>query len=324
MVNLNKLKGFLAVFLVCVLALSYQAPEVHAEFSPEVNQLLDFFQEVLRIDISECTVSVSRDDGDNSPELGIRGEKRGKISLHFSEGGTVDSLFNFKGEYLEWCLIYYDTNNENPISYTEKPSDDFFELTLRFMERYEEFTKDPIVGEMKELLESNSDLQPGSKTEANIKFTVSDKEVPDFSWSYTLENEDYSLLRVGFFDPPHIFSLGDSRWRFNLDSSVFPKYEPLVPNSNLELNASPPLLESPASGEFAQTENVSPEDFATNSAFINIIIMIVILTIPVLTVATFIKRKQGKVIPDTPIAFVCSKRSFRKDSGIHFGGRQVE
>jgi len=315
MVNLNKLKGFLAVFLVSVLALSYsyQTPEVHAEFSPEVNQLLDFFQEVLRIDISECTVSVSHDDGDNSPELGIRGEKRGKISLHFNEGGTVDSLFNFKGEYLEWCLIYYDTNNENPISYTEEPSDDFFELTLRFMERYEEFTKDPIVGEMKELLESNSDLQPGSKTEGNIKFTVSDKEVPDFSWSYTLENEDYRLLRVGFFDPPHIFSLGDSRWRFNLDSSVFPTYEPLVPKSNMELNSSSPLLESPASGEFAQTGEVSSADFAINSVFIDII-MIVILTIPVLTVATFIKRKQGKVIPDTPIAFVCSKRSFRKDS----------
>lgn len=320
MVNINKLKGFLAVFLVCVLALCYKAPEVHAEFSPEVNQLLDFFQEVVMIDISECTVSVSHDDGDNSPELGIRGEKQGKISLHFNEGGTVDSLFKFKGEYLEWCLIYYDTDNKNPISYTEEPSDDFFELALRFMERYEEFTKDPIVGEMKELLESNNDLQAGSKTDGNIKFTVSDKAVADFSWSYTLENEDYRLLRVGFFDPPHIFSLGDSRWRFNLDNSVFPKYEPLVPNYNLELNASPPWLESPTSGEFAQTENVSPKDFATNSAFINIIIMIAMLTIPVLTVATFIKRKQSKIIPYTPIAFVCSKRSSKKD----FGGRKAE
>jgi parallel beta-helix repeat protein len=304
MVNLNKLKGFLAVFLVCVLALSYQAPEVHADFSPEVNQLLDFFQEVLRIDISECTVTVSHDDGDNSPELGVRGEKHGKISLHFNEGGTVDSLFNFKGEYLEWCLIYYDTNNQNPISYLEEPSDDLFEVTLNFMERYEEFTKDPLIGEMRELLESNGDLQPGSKTEGNLKLTVSDREVPDSSWSYTLENEDYRLLRVGFFDPPHIFSLGDSRWRFNLDSSVFPKYEPLVPNSSLELNT------SPVSGEFAQTEN----DLAVNSAFTNIIIILVMLTIPALTFAAFIKRKQGKVIPDKPIAFVCSKRPFRKGS----------
>lgn len=315
MVNLNKLKGFLAVFLVYVLAFSYQAPEVRAEFSPEVNQLLDFFQEVLRIDISECTVSVSHDDGDTSPELGIRGEKQGKISLHFNGGGTVDSLFKFKGEYLEWCLIYYDTNNENPTSYTEEPSDDLFELTLNFMERYEDFTKDPIIGEMKELLKSKSDLQPGSKTEGNLKLTVSDREVPDCSWSYTLENEDYRLLRVGFFDPPHIFSLGDSRWRFNLDSSVFPKYEPLVPNSNLELNASPPSSESPASGEFVQTEN----NFAVNSAFTNIIIMIVMLTIPALTVAIFIKRKQDRVIPNKPFAFVCSKCSSRKDSGVHFG-----
>jgi parallel beta-helix repeat protein len=313
MVNLNKLKGFLAVFLVCVLALSYQAPEVHAEFSPEVNQLLEFFQEVLRIDISECTVTVSHDDGDNSPELGIRGEKRGKISLHFNKGGTVDSLFTFKGEYLEWCLIYYDTDNENPIPYLEEPSDDLFELTLNFMERYEEFTQDPIIGEMRELLKSNGDLQPGSKTEGNLKLMVSDREVPDCDWSYTIENEDYKLLSVGFFDPPHIFSFGDRRWRFNLDSSVFPNYEPLVPNSSLELNM------SPASGEFAQTEN----DFAVNSAFTNIIIILVMLTSPALTVATFIKRKQSKVSPYTPIGFVCSKRSSRKGSVIHFGGRKL-
>jgi hypothetical protein len=317
MVNLNKLRGFLAVFLVAVLALSYQAPEVHAEFSPEVNKLLDFFQEVLMIDVSACTVSVSHDDGDNGPELGIRGEKQGKITLQFNEGGEVDSLFKFKGEYLDWCLVYYDVNNKNPISYMEEPSDDLFEVTLRFMERYEKFTDDPLVAEMAEVLKSKGDLQPGLKTEGNIKLTVSDREVPDCSWSYTIENEDYILLRIGFFDPPHIFSQGDERWRFNLDNSVFPKYEPLVPNSTPESNTSTALLESPASGDFAQTEN----DFAVNSAFTNIIITLVTLTIPAFTVATFIKRRQGKVIPTgNPIAFVCSKRSSRKD----FGGRQTE
>ena len=313
MAKLTKLKGFLAVFLVCVLVLSYQAPEVHAEFSPEVNQLLEFFQEVIRIDVSECTVSSSHDDGDNSPELGVRGEKRGKISLHFNEGGTVDSLFKFKGEYLEWCLIYYDTGNTNPIPYLEEPSDDLFELTLNFMERYEEFTRDPIIGEMRELLTSKGDLQPGLKTEGNLKLTVSAREVPDCEWSYTIENEDYKLLSVGFFDPPHIFSFGDSRWRFNLDSSVFPNYKPLVPNSSLELNL------SPASGDFAQTEN----DFAVNSAFTNLIIILAMLTIPALTVAAFIQRKQSKVSSCTPIGFVGSKRLSRKASGIHFGGRKL-
>jgi parallel beta-helix repeat protein len=308
MAKLTKLKGFLAVFLLCVLVLSYQAPEVHAEFSPEVNQLLEFFQEVIRIDVSECTVSASHDDGNNSPELGIRGEKQGKISLHFNEGGTVDSLFTFRGEYLEWCLIYYDTGNTNPIPYLEEPSDDLFELTLNFMERYEEFTQDPLIGEMRELLKSKGDLQPGSKTDGNLKLTVSDREVPDCDWSYTIENEDYKLLSVGFFDPPHIFSFGDSRWRFNLDSSVFPNYEPLVPNDTLESNTSTPLFESTASGDFAQTEN----DFAVNSAFTNILIMLVMLTIPALTVAALIKRKQSKVSSYTPIAFVGSKCSSRK------------
>jgi hypothetical protein len=317
MVNLNKLRGFLAVFLAIVLAFSsYQVPEVNAEFSPEVNKLLDFFQDVLMIDVSACTVSVSYDEGDNSPELGIRGEKQGKITLHFNEGGEVDSLFKFKGEYLDWCLIYYDVNNKNPIPYLEEPSDDLFEVTLRFMEQYEKFTDDPLVAEMAEVLKSKGDLQPGSRTEGNIKLTTSDRVVPDCSWSYTIENEDYILLRIGFFDPPHIFSLGGERWRFNLDISVFPKYEPFVPSSTLESNASMALLESPASDEFAQTEN----GFAVNSAFTNIIIILVMLTIPALTVATFIKRKQDKVIPDDSIAFVCSKRSSRKD----FGGRQTE
>ncbi len=323
MIHLNKLRSFLAVCLIFVLALSYQAPDVHAEFSPEVNQLLDFFQDLLMIDLSECTVTVSHDDGDNSPELGIRGEKQGKISLHFKGGGSVDSLFRFKGEYLEWCLIYYDINNVNPIIYTEAPSDDSFDLALGFIERYEEFTRDPVVGEMRELLESNSALQAGSKTEGNFKFTVSDKDELDISWSYTLENEDYTLLRIGFFDPPHIFSLGDSRWRFNLDSSVFPKYKPLAPNSNPESNLPSPLLESPASDEFTQKAEFSSADLAVNSAFIGLIMM-VMLTIPVLTVVTFHKRKKSNIIWfDKLIAFVCSKRSFRKDLSKHFGGKQV-
>jgi parallel beta-helix repeat protein len=286
--HLNKLIGVLAVFLVFVLVLSYQAPKVHAEFSPEVNKLLDFFEQVLLIDLSKCTVNVSHDDGDNSPELGIRGEKQGKISLYFNGGGTVDSLFDFRGEYLEWCLIYYDVNNANPISYTEPPPDNSFELALGFIERYEEFTKDPVVGEMRKLLESNSDLQPGSRTDGNFKLTVPEEKELDLSWSYTLENEDYSLLRLSFFDPPHIFSFGDSRWRFNLDSSVFPKYEPLNPVSP-ELNPGSPLNKLPASGEFTQAE-VSSAGFV-NSAFIGTIIMGV-LTIPVLTVAIFYKRKQ--------------------------------
>jgi len=311
MVNLNKLRGFLTIFLVVVLALSYQAPEIHAEFSPEVNKLLDFFQEVLMIDVSACTVSTSYDEGDNSPELGIRGEKQGKITLQFNEGGEVDSLFKFKGEYLDWCLVYYDVNNKNPISYLEEPSADLFEVTLRFMERYENFTNDPIVVEMTELLKSKGDLQPGSKTEGHIKLTVSDREVPDCSWSYTIENEDYILLRIGFFDPPHIFSQGDERWRYNLDHSAFPKYEPLVPNSTPESNTSTVLSESPASGEFAPREN----DFAVNTAFINIIIILVMVTILTLTVAPLIKRKQSKVIPDKVIDFVCSKRSSKKASG---------
>jgi hypothetical protein len=262
------------------------------------------------VDLSECTVTVVHEDGDNSPGRGIRGENNGKITLHFNGGGEVDSLFEFRGEYLSWCLIYYDLNNQNPICYTEEPSDDHLEMALRFIERYEVFTDDPVVGEMRELLESNTDVQPGSKTEGNIKFTISDREVPDFSWSYTIENEDYFLLRIGFFDPPHIFSLGDSRYRLNLDSSVFPKYEPLFPAPNLE---------SPTASESAQTAEASSANLVVDSV-LGSLIMVAIVAVPVFAVVVFCKRKQGKVIPvDRLIAFVYSRRLFKEDSR---GGEQ--
>ncbi|MCW4033920.1 MAG: hypothetical protein NWF03_01000 [Candidatus Bathyarchaeota archaeon] len=302
MAKSTKLAGFLTIFLLCSITFSIQAPKVQAEFEPAVEKLLDFFEEVLMINMSECTVSVFRTDGDNSPELGTRGEKEGKISLHFNNGGTVEFLFRFKGEYLRWCLAYYDTNNTNPIVYTEQPSDDHFEATLNFMERYENFTKDPIISEMKELLISKGNLQPGSKVEDKLKLEVTGTEIPDATWSYTIENEDYKILSVGFFEPPHIFSFGDQRWNFNLNSSAFPKYIPEGPNVNSEFTTG---------NEYSQTEN----SFDNSS-----IIMLAIITVPALAFAAFfIKEKHKKTVVDKPSAFACSKNQSRKK----FGGKDA-
>jgi len=297
----TKLIGVLTVFLICSIATSIQAPKVSAEYSPEIEKLLDFFQEVLMINVSECTVNVFRTEGDSNPELGIRREIDGKVSLHFNNGGTVESIFKFKGSYLRWCLIYYDTNQTNPIVYTEEPSDYLFEETLRFMERYENFTKDPIIGEMRELLISKGDLEPSSKVEGKLKVEVSDRAVADSTWSYTIENEDYKLLSIGFFDPPHIYSFGDQRWSFNLNSSAFPKYIPEGSNANLE---------SMLGDEFSQTEN----SFA-NAA----IITLVTVTIPVLALAAFtIKRKHDKMILNKPTVF-----AFKRQPRKELGGKDV-
>ncbi len=234
--------------LICVLALAMpilKTPPVFAQDSPEVNQLLVFFRDVLLIDTSQCSVSggaFAAPGYDNSPELGTRGVSEGKVTLTFNTGGSVDSLFEFRGKYLVWCLIYYDTNGSNPIPYIKAPSSNPLEAAKDFLQRYEEFTKDSRITEMSQLLSTINTIGQTSKINGNLKMDITVREgKPDFSWSYSFEGEDYRLLSISFFSPPHIFTFGDSRYKYNTDSSVIPKYEPL--NTSIKPdNSISPLL----------------------------------------------------------------------------------
>lgn len=220
--------------LTFVLALTLpilETPKVLAQDSTEVNQLLGFFRYVLLIDTSQCSITGGAFAGpgfDNSPELGTRGVSQGKITLTFNTGGSVDSLFEFRGKYLVWCLIYYDTDNTNSIPYIKTPSSNPLEAAKDFLQHYEEFTRDSRIAEMKQQLSTINTIQQTSKITDNLKMDITVREgEPDFSWSYSFEGEDYRLLSISFFSPPHIFTFSDSRYKYNSDSSVIPKYEPL-------------------------------------------------------------------------------------------------
>lgn len=243
----------LCITLLCVSLLVtplIQLPEAQAEVSNEVTQLLAFFRDVLRIDTSQCTVNVPFERGDNSPELGTRGQKEGKVVLTFNDGGSIDSLFEFRGKYLTWCLIYYDVGNTNPIPYLEHPSGDPLELAHGFLERYEQFTNDSTIGDMDNLLQKVKVVEPLSEIEGNLKLEISVRDEPNFYWSYTFEGEDYRLLSVGFFSPPHIVSFSDQRYTFNMNDSAFPSYEPL--NSP---NLPEPSISSPSPIERISSES---------------------------------------------------------------------
>jgi hypothetical protein len=249
-------KPQLFVALLCLslaAAPMFQLPEVHAEFSDEVTQLLTFFRDVLHIDTSQCTVHVSHETGDNSPELGTRGQKGGRVVLTFEEGGSVHSLFEFRGKYLTWCLVYYDVGNIDPIPYIEPPSDDPLELAHDFLQRYEQFTNDSNIGDMDDLLQEVTVVEPLSKVDGNLKLDISVRDEPDFDWSYTFEGEDYYLLGVGFFSPPHIFAFSDRRHQFTMNESVFPLYEPLNSPSFTE-----PSLSSPSPAASISSKSTLP------------------------------------------------------------------
>lgn len=256
------------VVLICVLALALpilKTPPVFAQDSPEVNQLLIFFRDVLLIDTSQCSVSggaFAAPGYDNSPELGTRGVSEGKVTLTFNTGGSVDSLFEFRGKYLVWCLIYYDTSRSNPIQYIKAPSINPLEAAKDFLQRYEEFTKDSKITEMNQMLSTINTIQQTSKINGNLKMDITVREgEPDFSWAYSFEGEDYRLLSISFFSPPHIFTFGDSRYKYNTDSSVIPKYEPLNTSIKSDISNSPLL-----SGYFLPGEKI----LAINSQGINL------------------------------------------------------
>ncbi len=225
MENLNKLCVCLMISLLVFFALPCNVPETHAENSPEVTSVLEFFEKVLMINVSDCDVTGFNMIGENNPELGIRNQVDGKLTLYPNGGGAVDALFIFTGEYIEWCLVYHDVNQTNPLPYLEEPSGDPLDMALKFIRRYETYTNDPIVTEMRVLLESVNSTEPMTKTAGNIKLIIEGREgKPDFYWRYTIENVDFNLLHVSFLNPPHIYTFSDQRYQLNLNSIAIPKY----------------------------------------------------------------------------------------------------
>jgi parallel beta-helix repeat protein len=294
--NLRKLE--LCTTLICILVIAaplLKMPQVKAENSSEVNQLLVFFRDVLLIDTSRCRVSGGAMTGlgnDNSPELGTRGISQGKVTLTFDSGGLVDSLYTFRGKFLVWCLIYYDTGNKDPIPYLQAPSGDHLEMARGFLERYERFTNDSSIADMKQLLSTVNVVEPLSKTEGNLKMTITVREKPDFGWSYTFEDEDYTLLSISFFTPPHIFTLGDHRYSYNMNDSAIPLYEPMNASSNVETANSSFLSEHSNTDEAALSSGNFNADLV-NPSFAAFCIAFVALAIGETAILIQVKSKRS-------------------------------
>ena len=256
--------------VICVLAivaLFLTVPETKSQSSPEVNQLLVFFRDVLLIDTSGCTISGGPLTGsgyDNSPELGTRGICQGKVTLTFNSGGSVDSLFEFRGKNLVWCLIYYDNGNKDPIPYLRPPSGDPLEMARSFLDRYETFTNDSAIANMKQLLSEVKNVEQISKTEDQLKLVITVRDAkPDFEWSYSFEEEDYRLLSISFQTPPHIFTLGDQRYRYNISTNVL--YEPMNGISEGEISIDSLISEHSRPEETVQSGASSNADYAASN-----------------------------------------------------------
>jgi parallel beta-helix repeat protein len=201
--------------------------EAHA-YSQEVTQLLIFFHDVLAINTSQCTITA------NEFTLGTEGEKEGIVTLKFN-GGSVDATFRFKGQFLTWCILYYDHGGTNPISYLELPTNDSLEMAHKFLVRYENFTKDASIQVMRDLLDMVGDVLPTIKIQGIVKMAISDDSPPEFSWSYTFEgSSDYRILtfRLGGSD---ILTFSDSRYLYNVNRDAFPSYYPVgLSNSSMQ------------------------------------------------------------------------------------------
>jgi parallel beta-helix repeat protein len=234
----GKILGVTGVFIILLVAVLVWVPQVHAQTSPEMNQLRAFFGEVLMIDTSACTISDNPlSYSDNRPELGTRGVMEGKVTLTFENGRSVEALYEFKGTFLVWCLVYYDQNNSDPLPYIKPPSNNSVEQARQFLENYEKFTNDSSFGDMAKLLDGVKNSESLNKTVGNLKLAINSNG-PYFDWSYTFEGEDYRLLSISFASPPHIFTYGYQGWRYNMDSSAVPVYQPIT-SSGVASSAEP-------------------------------------------------------------------------------------
>ena len=192
-------------------------PAAFAVESTSQDIVMAFIQEVLPVDLSKYSISVT---GPSQPPsaLGmppLSDEIRVTLS---SNESTLEAICLVKNNVLKSCRLY--TKAGQVIS--DRQYVDVVDAARSFLERYQNYTKMEST-DMKAMLTDVDATKDSTVLVGNTKFTVSNfvfgTEKTRFSWTYSVNGADYAKLQVSFekngvfasvFDDRAVYSIGDT------------------------------------------------------------------------------------------------------------------
>ncbi len=144
-------------------------PQANAQ-SPAVQKCLDFFGNVLGVDLSQCGVEVVSDINDSAPaSLGGLPRETLCINLDYPTG-SFQGVF----EFLNGTYIYCTTSQLwGTINYSQPLPVDLLNRTKELLRRYQQYANTENLQDMANLLDSNNEMQTTTATNGNVALTIS-------------------------------------------------------------------------------------------------------------------------------------------------------
>ena len=206
--NLQTKKMWLPLILIAVLAVLFvYLSAVYVAESSDVDEVLFFLEEVVRIDVTKYDVtllgtSVTYPDWFNGlPQL------TGKYSLK-SETSKLDVLFKFRNGTLSWCLV---RAVEGVPHYLDVQSTSIRDLADDFLQRYQNYSGDVDLEAMRNMIDLVDVEKNSTETVDNLKLTLTVTSFSShFDWRHTLDGADIGGVDVSFRNG-HFYAFGDDR-----------------------------------------------------------------------------------------------------------------
>lgn len=201
-------------------------------------EVLDFLRDVVQIDLSRYEVKLSSVYTNYWPELGGICEKSGTYTLDST--GIVDSTGQCGTSLLEVYFRLWDgkvvncdfeEKSRGPALYTEQPVTDLQEATSGILQRYQIYTADEQITQMKQLLDTVDVTSNSTKTADNlsIKILVDGTANKTYlTWGNMLNGADYSRLKIvfqdgqfcRFYDDRSFYKLGSSEVNISKEEAI--------------------------------------------------------------------------------------------------------
>jgi hypothetical protein len=208
----------------------------YATESPaDVEEVILFLKDVLQLDTTKYETTLIVSGTEYWPELGGIAQTTGQYSLDSTgQGGTslLTVSFTFWDEELIGCSFYEES--QGPPLYSTQPETDPIDAASGFLQRYQTYTGDIKLAQMRSLLDTVDAVSNTTKTFDTLSLEINvEDDRTYFAWSNTVNETEfngtgYSGLHLvfqdgdfsNFKDDRKFYELGSSEVNISLEDAV--------------------------------------------------------------------------------------------------------
>jgi hypothetical protein len=224
MVTVTVSKKLCAVMILVVLLIAFcaQLNVAYAEKTEfDTGEVVTFLRDVIHLDMTKYEARLATKATNYWPMLDGIAQTTGQYELDSSSlGGTSILTVNFAFWDSELLSCSFYENSRGPTQYSKQPAADLKNAVSDLLERYQTYTGDTQIAQMRSLLDAAQVASNDTKSVGNLALTVYVEEDDHtlFTWGNIVNGVDYSRLRLVFRDGA-FSEFADDRGFYTLGSS---------------------------------------------------------------------------------------------------------